>query len=141
MNIRRKLKLLSILHYIITVITELEFYPWIFDPLTRGILTSLSISWLEMGGQNTMGVQFSIQGGSVFNKGVQYTMDENWPRGQFTIGFKIPYDTGTSKTDILWQIILIYHDKKTDVLWQKYSYTVTNKTDILWQIIFIYRDK
>ena len=70
-------------------------YPWNFDPLTRGILTSLPISWLEMGGgKNTMGVQFTIQGGSVFNKGVQYTMDENWPRSQFTTGFKIPYDTG-----------------------------------------------
>ena len=42
-----------------------------------------------------MGVQFTIQGGSVFNKGVQYTMDENGPRGQYTMGFKIPYDTGT----------------------------------------------
>ena len=47
-----------------------------------------------------MGVQFTIQGGggSVFNKGVQYTMDVNRPRVQFTMGFKIPYDTGTSKT-------------------------------------------
>ena len=41
-----------------------------------------------------MGVQFTIQGGSVFNKGVQYTMDVNRPRVQFTMGFKIPYDTG-----------------------------------------------
>ena len=40
------------------------------------------------------GVQFTIQGGSVFNKGVQYTMDVNRPRVQFTMGFKIPYDTG-----------------------------------------------
>jgi hypothetical protein len=69
-------------------------YPWNIDPPTHDILTSLPISWLEMGGQNTMGVQFTIQGGSVFNKGVQYTMDKNWPRGQFTMGFKIPYDTG-----------------------------------------------
>jgi hypothetical protein len=99
-------------------------YPWYFDPLTHGISTPLSmeyrppthgistplsmeyrppthdilislpISWLEMGGQNTMGIQFTIQGESVFNKGVQYTMDENWPRGQFTMGLKIPYDTG-----------------------------------------------
>jgi hypothetical protein len=42
-----------------------------------------------------MGVQFTIQGGSVFNKGVRYTMDVNRPRVQFTMGFKIPYDTGT----------------------------------------------
>ena len=28
----------SILHGIITVNTELEFYPWYFDPLTHGIL-------------------------------------------------------------------------------------------------------
>ena len=41
-----------------------------------------------------MGVQFTIQGGSVFNKGFQYTMDVNRPRVQFTMGFKIPYDTG-----------------------------------------------
>jgi hypothetical protein len=47
------------------------------------------------GVQNTMGVQFTIQGGSVFNKGVQYTMDVNRPRVQFTMGFKIPYDTGS----------------------------------------------
>jgi hypothetical protein len=49
---------------------------------THDILTSLHIFWLEMGGgvQNTMGVQ--------------YTMDVNWPRVQFTMGFKIPYDTG-----------------------------------------------
>jgi hypothetical protein len=32
--------------------------------------------------------------GAVFNKGVQYMMDENWHWGQFTMGFKIPYDTG-----------------------------------------------
>ena len=42
-----------------------------------------------------MGVQVTIQGGSVFNKGVQYTMDVNRPRVQFTMGFKIPYDIGT----------------------------------------------
>jgi hypothetical protein len=40
------------------------------------------------GSQNTMGVQFTIQGG-------QYTMDENWPRGQYTMGVKISYDTGS----------------------------------------------
>ena len=51
---------------------------------------------MRVGGgvQNTMGVQITIQGGSIFNKGVQYTMDVNRPRVQFTMGFKIPYDTG-----------------------------------------------
>ena len=92
---------------------------WYIDPLTHGTLTPLSmVFWPPIpmeywspyawyfdlpayllirngGGQNTMGVQFTIQGGSVFNKGVQYTMDENWPRGQFTMGFKIPHDTGS----------------------------------------------
>ena len=33
----------SILHYIITVITELEFYPWYFDPPTHGISIPLPI--------------------------------------------------------------------------------------------------
>ena len=63
-------------------------YPWNIDPPTHDILTSLPISWLEMGGIN-----LPYKGGLVFNKGVQYTMDENWPGGQFTMGFKIPYDT------------------------------------------------
>ena len=40
------------------------------------------------------GFNLPYRGGAVFNKEVQYTMDENWPRGQFTMGFKIPYDTG-----------------------------------------------
>ena len=42
MNIRRlALIAVSILHYIITVITELEFYPWYFDPSIHGILAPL----------------------------------------------------------------------------------------------------
>jgi hypothetical protein len=41
------------------------------------------------------------RGGSVFNKGVQYTMDVNRPRVQFTMGFKIPYDTGLIKANFL----------------------------------------
>ena len=40
------------------------------------------------------GFNLPYRGGSVFNKGVQYTMDVNRPRVQFTMGFKIPYDTG-----------------------------------------------
>ena len=48
------------------------------------------------GGQNTWGFNLPYRGGSVFNKGVQYTMDVNRPRVQFTMGFKIPYDTGKS---------------------------------------------
>ena len=42
------------------------------------------------------GFNLPYRGGSVFNKGVQYTMDVNRPRVQFTMGFKIPYDTGKS---------------------------------------------
>jgi hypothetical protein len=39
------------------------------------------------------GFNLPYRGGSVFNKGVQYTMDVNRPRVQFTMGFKIPYDS------------------------------------------------
>jgi hypothetical protein len=67
-----------------------------------------------MGGgvQNTMGVQFTIQGGSVFNKGVQYTMDVNQPRVQFTMGFKIPYDTGPPKTSKFYSFYLELYKNK-----------------------------
>ena len=41
------------------------------------------------------GFNLPYRGGSVFNKGVQYTTDVNRPRVQFTMGFKIPYDNGT----------------------------------------------
>ena len=65
-------------------------------PPTHDILASLPISWLEMGGSKCHGGSIYHTGeGSVFNKGAQYTLDENWPRGQFTMGFKIPYDTGS----------------------------------------------
>ena len=40
------------------------------------------------------GFNLPYRGSSVFNKGVQYTMDVNRPQVQFTMGFKIPYDTG-----------------------------------------------
>ena len=46
MNIRRlALIAVSILHYIITVITELKFYPWYFDPSIHGILTPYPYPW------------------------------------------------------------------------------------------------
>ena len=38
------------------------------------------------GGQITMGFNLPLMGGSVFNKRGQHTMDENWSRGQFTMG-------------------------------------------------------
>ena len=89
-------------------------YLWYIEPLTHGISTPLSMvfwppppthrmstpyTWYfdlpayllirnGGGGQNTMRVQFTIQGGSVFNKGVQYTMDVNWPRVQLPWGSK-----------------------------------------------------
>jgi hypothetical protein len=62
-------------------------FPWYFEPPTHGILLPLPIYWLEMrGGSKYHEVESTIQGGSVFNKGVQYTMDENWPGVQNTIG-------------------------------------------------------
>ena len=77
-------------------------YPWYIDSRIHGILTPLPIKYrppytwyfdlpayllIRNGGFN---LQYR---GSVFNKGVQYTMDVNRPRVQFTMGFKIPYDT------------------------------------------------
>ena len=59
-------------------------YPWYFYPPPPAYLLIRN----DEGGKNTMGVQFTIQGG-------QYTMDENWPRGQYTMGVKISYDTGS----------------------------------------------
>ena len=82
-------------------------YPWYFDPPTHDILTSLHIFWLEMGGGGfkiPWGFNLPYRGGSIFNKGVQYTMDVNWPRVQFTMGFKVPYDTGTSTRD-KWRLL------------------------------------
>jgi hypothetical protein len=91
------------------ILTPLSMVYW---PPIHGILTPPShristplhmIFWppcisfdYKWGGvQNTMGFNLPYRGGSVFNKGVQYTMDVNRPRVQFTRGFKIPYDTGS----------------------------------------------
>jgi hypothetical protein len=76
--------------------------PWNIDPPTYGIMNySLLVE---------------MRGGSIYHEGVQNTMTKNWPwghntiwkiepsvkilyvnwpRGQFTMGFKIPYDTAT----------------------------------------------
>ena len=75
-------------------------YPWYFDPPTHGIstplpmeyrtpthecLTSLPISWLEMGVKKNMGVQFIIQG------------------GQFSIrGFNIPWMKIDPRVNLPW---------------------------------------
>ena len=78
-------------------------YPWYINPPTHRISTpytwyfDLPAYFLIING----GVQFTIQGGSVFSKGVQYTMDVNRPRVQFTMGFKIPYDTGIATVRIV----------------------------------------
>ena len=93
-------------------------FPWYIEPLTHGISTPLSMvfwpsptrrmstpyTWyfdlpayllIRNGGfKIPWGFNLPYRGGSVFNKGVQYTMNVNWPRVQFTMGFKIPYDTG-----------------------------------------------
>ena len=72
-----------------------------YRPPTHDILTSLHIFWLEMGGfKIPWGFNLPYRGGSVFNKGVQYTMDVNRPQVQFTMGFKITYDTGTRSEDL-----------------------------------------
>ena len=63
------------------------------------------------GVQNTMGFQFTIQGGSVFNKGVQYTMDVNRPWVQYTMGFKIPYDTGIDGV-LLYNILYVLFNSR-----------------------------
>jgi hypothetical protein len=88
-------------------------YPWYIDPPihdiltplpieyrppTHDILTSLHIFFIINGGfKIPWGFNLPYRGGSVFNKGVQYTMDVNRPRVQFTMGFKIPYDTGSRR--------------------------------------------
>lgn len=77
-------------------------YPWYIEHHTHDILTP-SLWYIESPTylmirnewvQNTTRVQFTIQLRFIFNKGVQYTMNENWPLGQYSMGFKISYDTG-----------------------------------------------
>ena len=81
-------------------------YPWYFDPPihdilnplpmyieppTHGILTPLPIYWLEMRGVKIpWAFNLPYRGVSVFNKG-----------GQFTMGVKIPYDTGSDIISII----------------------------------------
>ena len=87
-------------------------YPWYIEPLTHGIstppthdiLTSLHLLIRNGGGgfKIPWGFNLPYRGGSVFNKGVQYTMDVNRPRVQFTMGFKIPYDTGVEYKISMW---------------------------------------
>jgi len=44
------------------------------------------------------------RGGSIYHGwGVQNTMDENRPQGQYTMGFKIPYDTGIKESTIVFK--------------------------------------
>ena len=84
-------------------------YAWYFDPPSHRISTPYTWYFdlpayffiINGGVKNTTGVQSTIQGGSVFNKGVQYTMDVNRSRVQFTMGFKIPYDTGIATVRIV----------------------------------------
>jgi hypothetical protein len=89
-----------------------------------GILTPLfMVFWLSAyllirneGSQNTMGVQFTTQGGgSVFNKVGQYTMNENWPRDQYTMGVGILYDTGIKYV----KITKILYKKKCRLIFQR----------------------
>ena len=86
-------------------------YPWYFDHPVYLLIRN-------EGGQNTMGVQFTIQGELLFNKGGQYTMDENRPWSQFTMGVKIPYDTVTE----LWTIDFVkwFISDVLKVEWQSY---------------------
>jgi hypothetical protein len=57
-------------------IVKLEKNSWYFD----------SPAYLLI--RNEGGSKYHM-GGSVFNKGDQYTMDENWPRGQNTIWHRL----------------------------------------------------
>ena len=66
----------------------------VYWPPTHDIWTPVNLLIRKEGGQNTMGVQFTIQGGQILIRGGQYAMDENWSMGQYTMGVKIPYDTG-----------------------------------------------
>ena len=76
-------------------------YPWYFDPLLMEYRPPYTWYFdlpayllIINGGVNIpWGFNLPYRRGSVFYKGVQYTMDENWPWGQFTMRFKIPYET------------------------------------------------
>ena len=55
-------------------------YPWYSDPYHSWYIRSLPISWLEMRGFKIPWGSTYIAGGRlVFNKGIQYTMNENLP--------------------------------------------------------------
>ena len=80
-------------------------YPWYFD-LPAYLL-------IRNGGSKYHGgsIYHTAGGGAVFNKGVQYTMDENWPRGQFTMGSKYHMTPGSAKVDSthLFSITFLYY--------------------------------
>jgi hypothetical protein len=79
------------------------------------------------------GFNLPYRGHSVFNKGVQYTMDDNWPWGQFTMGFKIPYDTGYIKKSVLSHNNTCY---KADygLTWQNVWQKRCLDTNIVWSV-------
>ena len=87
--------------------------PMVYQTLSYGIMNSSLL--VEMRGGGGGG------GVTIYHEGVQNTMTKNWPqgqntiwkieprvkisyvnwpRGQFTMGFKIPYDTGTQTHDL-----------------------------------------
>ena len=108
-------------------------YPWYIDPPTHGISTPLTMVYrppthgiltpLPMVYQTlSYGIMNSSfgrnEGGFNLPWGVQNTMTKNWPRGQntirkiepgvqFTMGFKIPYDTGNRKRDSMSSLLCI----------------------------------
>jgi hypothetical protein len=66
--------------------------PWIGGSIYLTHNLKQEGTWYSMGsGQNTIGRGFNIP---FLNKGVKYIMHENLPWGQYTMGFKIPYNTG-----------------------------------------------
>jgi len=75
---------------------------WNIEHHTHVILNSLTVSCLEMRA-------FKIARGSIchtgwnhfFNREVQYTIDENLPLGQYTMGFKILH--ATSDKQVIWK--------------------------------------
>ena len=125
-------------------------YPWYIEPPTNGNLTPLSMVywppthdiWTPVnllirneGGQNIMGVQFTIQGGSDFNKRGQYGMDENWPMGQYTMGVKIPYDTGNQVKKLQnFYAIEISHNWVLIILFNMFSSFLSPPNNV-WRLI------
>ena len=71
-------------------------YPWYFDPPTHGITNPLLRYYEPLSFGRNEGGQFAMRGFKIqwwkIDPGWKYHM-VFWPRGQYTMGVKIPYDT------------------------------------------------